>query len=93
MGAPLDDEAIKALNAENIALLDLSPAGLMPQLARHLVAMRALSTKLVADAMSTKSEGARATWVASTVDPLGAVLMRCSAGKESRFVHTYRVLD
>ena len=60
MGAPLNAEAIAALNADNVALLDLSPAGLMPGLARNLVVMQALLTKLIADAMSTKNEGARA---------------------------------
>lgn len=61
IGGPLDADAIAALNNANADLLDLSPTGLMPGLARNLVVMQALSTKLVVDAMSAKNEGARTT--------------------------------
>ena len=59
-GAPLDDAAVVALNSESAALLDLSPEGLMPGLARSLVLMQALFTKLIAQAMEARNAGAQA---------------------------------
>lgn len=59
-GAPLDAAAVAALNAENAAMLDLSPEGLMPGLARNLIVMQALSTKLIGQAMEARNAGAQA---------------------------------